>query len=333
MSPSGSLSTIRSGEDNNSPGHVRHVVVFACALMAVLLYVDCYCVAMAEPYIKQDLKLSTFQIGCFFSVFFLSYALCQVPAGGLSDRFGSRIMLVIYVLTWSFFTAMRGLSYGFVMLLMMRTAYGIGQAGTYPTSANVLSKWIPFAKRGTASSFVSFGGRLGGAIAPLSTAFLIILWVPVTEESSRFHVQDLLDGPTLCSQLCPPNTRDFEKISRGHFSQTPAAGRVWKVLSSQTQQKIRAIAEEFRPTEPRIQTLKKEGKALQSKWRFYSAREKFQQAEGLKIELTFEQRQLLVTSLNRVLRNKNLYDKDIFSDLELDRCAGGYSKRVDNGET
>lgn len=63
---------------------------------------------MAEPYIKQDLKLSTFQISFFFSVFFLSYALCQVPAGWLSDRFGARVMLVIYVLTWSFFTAMMG---------------------------------------------------------------------------------------------------------------------------------------------------------------------------------------------------------------------------------
>lgn len=165
------------------------------------------------------------------------------------------------------------------------------------------------------------------------TAFLIVLWVPVTEESSRFHVEDLLDGPVLCSQLCVPNTRDFEKTSREYFSQTPAAGRVWEVLSSETQQKIRAIAEEFRPTEPQIQALKKEGKSLQSKWRFYLAREKFQQVKGLRIELTFEQRQLLVMSLNRVLQNKNLYDKEIFADLELDRCAGGYSKRVDNGET
>ena len=57
----------RAGENPDPPSNVRHFVVFSCTLMAVLLYVDRYCVSMAEPYIKQDLNLSTFQIG-FFSV-------------------------------------------------------------------------------------------------------------------------------------------------------------------------------------------------------------------------------------------------------------------------
>ena len=65
----------RAGENPEPPSNVRHFVVFACTLMAVLLYVDRYCVSMAEPYIKQDLNLSTFQIGFVFSAFFLTYAL------------------------------------------------------------------------------------------------------------------------------------------------------------------------------------------------------------------------------------------------------------------
>ena len=323
----------RAGENPDPPSNVRHFVVFSCTLMAVLLYVDRYCVSMVEPYIKQDLNLSTFQIGFFFSAFFLTYALCQVPAGWLSDRFGARIMLVVYVLTWSFFTAMMGFSYGFVMLLTMRAAYGIGQAGAYPTSASVVSKWVPFAKRGTASSFVALGGRLGGAIAPLLTAYLIVLWVPVTDNSSRFQIRDLLDGPALCNKLCPTNPSESKNPTRNNPSQSSGARRVWELLSPETQRQLQTIATAFRPVEPKMLALKNEGKSLQSKWQFFAAREKFRRAETLKIELTPEQSNLIVSSLNLVLQNKNFYRKGIFTGLDLDSSARKYRKRVAKGET
>jgi MFS family permease len=45
----------------------------------------------------------------FISAFFWAYALAQVPAGWLGDRFGSRGVLALYIVSWSFFTAMIGL--------------------------------------------------------------------------------------------------------------------------------------------------------------------------------------------------------------------------------
>jgi len=223
--------------DNASPQptKIRHAVVFVLVLAAVLLYLDRFCVGMAEPYIKQDLNLTTFQVGMFFSAFFLAYALFQVPSGWLSDRYGARLMLTVYIITWSFFTAMMGLSYGFAMLLLMRTAYGVGQAGAYPTSANVLSKWVPFSNRGTASSLVAFGGRAGGAIAPTLTALLIVLFVPA-EVSSLFGLKSLRDGPGLCIQLSPPSETGLL---------TPTA-RVSQALPESVRQRIEEIANEYR---------------------------------------------------------------------------------------
>ena len=223
--------------DNASPQptRVRHTVVFMLVLSAVLLYLDRFCVGMAEPYIKQDLDLTTFQVSIFFSAFFLAYALFQVPSGWFGDRFGPRLMLTIYIITWSFFTAMMGLSYGFFMLLMMRTAYGIGQAGAYPTSANVLSKWVPFTNRGTASSLVAFGGRVGAAIAPSLTAVLIVLFVPL-EVSSLFQPKSLRDGQALCLQLSPP----------GEIALSGPLDHVSRTLPEGVQKRITEIANEYR---------------------------------------------------------------------------------------
>src|SRR5258708_4509307 len=87
------------------PTQVRHVVVFVTFLMSVILYLDRLCVSFAERYIKEDLTLSEGQVAWFLSSFFWSYALAQVPAGWLGDRLGSRGVLALYIVSWSFFTA------------------------------------------------------------------------------------------------------------------------------------------------------------------------------------------------------------------------------------
>jgi nitrate/nitrite transporter NarK len=177
--------------DEPSVSYVRYRVIFACMLMSVLLYLDRFCISFAEIFIKDDLGLSDEQIGVVLSAFFFSYALFQVPSGWLSDRFGARTMLTVYILMWSLFTALTGFVTGFVMLLIFRLGFGIGQAGAYPTSANLVSKWMPLSERGFASSMVAVGGRFGGALAPLTTAFLIVMFVPISD-SSELQTGDLL---------------------------------------------------------------------------------------------------------------------------------------------
>ena len=87
-------------------------------------------------------------------------------------------MLVIYILTWSLFTGLIGAASSFAMLIGTRLACGLGQAGAYPTAASVVGRWMPITARGSASSVVANGGRIGGAMAPVFTAYLIVLFGP-----------------------------------------------------------------------------------------------------------------------------------------------------------
>jgi ACS family glucarate transporter-like MFS transporter len=161
--------------DNSRPTCVRYVIVAVTTLSAVLLYLDRYCISFAERFIKRDLGLSDDQMAWMLSAFFWTYAIGQVPSGWLADRFGARRMLTLYILLWSLFTAETGIAMSFAALLACRFAFGLAQAGAYPTSAGLLSNWIPFASRGLASSIVAFGGRIGGSLAPVLTAYLILL--------------------------------------------------------------------------------------------------------------------------------------------------------------
>ncbi len=197
-----------------APTRVRYLVVLLTLLAAVLLYLDRFCISFAERYIKEDLGLSNAQVSLLFSAFFLTYALAQVPTGFLGDRYGARRVLTLYILLWSLFTALTGLAGGFLILIAYRLGFGVAQAGAYPTSAVLVGGWVPVTSRGTASSLVAFGGRIGGFIAPLLTALLIVQFVPV-RVSSRFTPDDILDYAGLRQRLSEEPTGIGQRLLSG----------------------------------------------------------------------------------------------------------------------
>ncbi|MGD9855800.1 MAG: MFS transporter, partial [Planctomycetaceae bacterium] len=127
---------------DDRPTRMRHVVVASASLMSVLLYLDRFCISFAEIYIQEDLGLTNVEVGWMLSAFFWTYALGQVPAGWLTDRFGSRIMLTAYVLLWSLFTGLTGGVSAFAALLALRFGFGFSQSGAYPTGSSIVSKWV-----------------------------------------------------------------------------------------------------------------------------------------------------------------------------------------------
>lgn len=122
---------------------------------------------------QGKVRMSKQQIGSILGAFFFTYALFQVPAGWISDRFGARRMLSGYIFAWSLLTGLTGMVTGSAGLLMARLGVGVSQAGAYPTSSAIVRRWVPLNGRGTASALVSFGGRLGGTMAPFLTMMLI----------------------------------------------------------------------------------------------------------------------------------------------------------------
>ncbi len=194
------------------PTKVRFLIVALATLMSFVLYLDRFCVSFAVDYIRQDLSLTQGDMKWFLSAFFFSYALAQVPSGWLSDRYGARIMLVIYILTWSLFTGLIGASYTFFMLISTRLMCGLCQAGAYPTAASVVKRWVPITARGTASSFVANGGRIGGAMAPVMTAYLIVMFVPFGTPVG-FEAEDVLQPNSVAERLHSTDVNTDDKAA------------------------------------------------------------------------------------------------------------------------
>lgn len=204
--------------DSVRPTRVRHLILGVTTLMSVLLYLDRFAVSIAMEYIREDLRMSQTQMAWFISLFFWSYALFQVPAGWLSDRFGARMMLTAYILAWSIFTGLLGVAHTVWLLLTLRLLCGITQAGAYPTAASIARHWYPITFRGTANSIIGLGGRFGAVLAPVLTALLIVHFVsgktPVSLSSS-----DILDRNSFLAHFDPDRDVSTAKTAVRHRQQ------------------------------------------------------------------------------------------------------------------
>lgn len=150
-------------------------MAFLCVL-SFLTYFDRFSIMRVQGDVQRDLRISDAQMGWIFSVFWLAYALFEIPGGWLGDRFGARKTLTRIVLAWSAFTALTGAAVGFLSLFTWRFLFGVGEAGAYPNIARVQSRWLPQRSQGLASGMLWLVARWGGALAPLLFGILL-RWV------------------------------------------------------------------------------------------------------------------------------------------------------------
>jgi D-galactonate transporter len=156
----------------------RWVVAGLMWFAIAINYIDRTVLSAAAPQMSKEFGLTADMMGIVLSAFFWSYALLQIPAGWVADRFGQKIGLGAAVGSWSLATAATGLATGFFSLVGLRVALGVGEAGAYPANAGIVSKWFPDKERATVSGLFDSASKFGGAVAmPLIvTLMLIVNW-------------------------------------------------------------------------------------------------------------------------------------------------------------
>src|SRR3989475_8571804 len=109
----------------------RSKLLWFAFILSIVTYIDRVCISTAAPAIRQELGLTTVQVGWMFSVFTFAYAVFEVPSGWLADIMGPRRMMTRIVLWWSALTMATGLAWNFGVLLATRFLFGVGEAGAF----------------------------------------------------------------------------------------------------------------------------------------------------------------------------------------------------------
>ena len=144
----------------------RNLILVLLIVIGVITFLDRINISVAGATIMADLGLTRKQWGWVLSAFIISYGLLQIPFGAWGDRKGHRMVLSLIVLWWSVFTVFTGMAGGFVMLLIIRLLFGVGEAGAYPCMTGVIGRWFPKSETARAQGFIWAASRMGGALTP-----------------------------------------------------------------------------------------------------------------------------------------------------------------------
>lgn len=152
-------------------GRTTVILVVLCQLVHGLTFAA---IPLLLPLIREDLHISYTQAGLLSAAATLSYALGQIPAGFLSDRYGPRRLFFIGLMGWSAFSLCFGLIHTFWLALVTQFLAGAFRALLFAPGMALLASWFPRERRATAMSLYMLGGFAGTIVlslaAPLLTA-------------------------------------------------------------------------------------------------------------------------------------------------------------------
>jgi len=159
--------------DNAKPTTVRWRIFLILLLLAAINYIDRASLSVALPMISAEFQLTPALEGLILSAFFWSYALMQIPAGVLLDRFQVRNIIGVATIGWGAFQALGGFAHNWITLLVTRIGLGVAESPIMPAGAKLNGAWLTPNERGRGATLVDGGAPLGTAFGAIIIAGLI----------------------------------------------------------------------------------------------------------------------------------------------------------------
>jgi len=153
-------------KNNTRIKKLQRSLLFLLVIIGIINYMDRATLAIANTAISDEFGLSKIEMGYLLSAFSLTYAFLQLPVGAFLDRAGSRLLLGLGLIVWSFAQLAGGLTHSFKALLFTRVILGIGEAPQFPAAAKCISEWYNMRERGRAIGIFNSSASMGTALAP-----------------------------------------------------------------------------------------------------------------------------------------------------------------------
>jgi len=168
---------------------LRWGIIFILLMAAVINYLDRANLSIANTTIAREFGFSQTEMGLLLSAFLWPYALANLPAGWLVDRFGPKKMFSWGVGLWSTFTVMAGFVNGYSMFYALRVLLGISESPFFTSGIKITHRWFSDKERALPTSIINTGSQIANAIAPpILTVLLLTLlaWHVYCDRSGRY---------------------------------------------------------------------------------------------------------------------------------------------------
>jgi major facilitator superfamily transporter len=124
--------------------------------------------------IGGEFELSNTDLGLANSIFFLTYAIAQIPSGILGDKYGRKLVISLGFIGLAVTTFLSGLASTFVMFLVIRALAGVAQGAYYGPQYAMSSEAIPKDKVTLGNALINSGMAFGTSGGYLLSSFLVL---------------------------------------------------------------------------------------------------------------------------------------------------------------
>jgi len=139
----------------------------------ICAYLDRINIGFASKNLKEELNFSDSVYGLGAGIFFLGYALFEIPSNVIMEKVGARRWIARIMISWGLISAAMAFVNSSTTFYILRFSLGIAEAGFFPGIILYLTYWFPPSHRGKSISRFMTAIPLSGLIgAPLSGALL-----------------------------------------------------------------------------------------------------------------------------------------------------------------
>ena len=154
---------------------VKRRVLPLFVVMFIANYIDRVNIGFVRSHLETDLGIGAAAYGLGAGLFFIGYAVFEVPSNILLQRFGARVWLTRIMLTWGLVASAMAFITSETSFYALRLLLGVAEAGFFPGVVYYFTRWLPAAERGKAMAVFLSGSAIASILSgPVSGALLQI---------------------------------------------------------------------------------------------------------------------------------------------------------------
>lgn len=142
----------------------RWRIAFLLSFGVLVNFFDRVNLSVSQDALHVSFGLSLIAFGFLSSAYSWTYALMQVPAGVLLDRWGVRRVGCVSTLLWSVASFGAAISIGIAGFFGARFLLGVGESPTFPANAKAIGYWFPEGERSLATAVTDAAAKFSTAI-------------------------------------------------------------------------------------------------------------------------------------------------------------------------
>ncbi|MDR1188208.1 MAG: MFS transporter [Bifidobacteriaceae bacterium] len=139
----------------------------------IISFIDRTNIGMAKSALEVDTGISAAAYGLGAGLFFVTYAILEIPSNLIMHKVGARFWIARIMITWGIISALMAVTWNQASFYVLRMLLGAAEAGLYPGIILFIAYWFPREFRAKANGIFLLGVSLANIVgAPLGGVLL-----------------------------------------------------------------------------------------------------------------------------------------------------------------